>query len=74
MVVPITDWKPTYTRFPWFVELPATPANGLVKDSGADAFQTKSVSANRFVRLLGKITAVQLDEIASAIALCVGAP
>ena len=74
MVVPITDWKPQYGHYPWFVELPASPSNGLAKDSGADAFQTKSVSLSRFVRLLGTVTAAQLDELASAIALCVGAP
>lgn len=74
MVVPITDWKGLYASFPWFVELPATPTNGLSKDSGADAFQTKSVSEQRLIRRLGEITSAQLDEIASAIALCVGAP
>jgi mRNA interferase MazF len=74
MVVPITDWKPSYAHLPWFVRLPASPANGLVKYSGADAFQTKSVSEKRLIRPLGKITPVQVDEIASAVALCVGAP
>jgi mRNA interferase MazF len=44
MAVPVADWKPAYAGYPWFVELPVTPANGLTKDSGADAFQTKSVS------------------------------
>ncbi len=74
LVVPVTDWKPPYALFPWFVQLPASAANGLSKDSGADAFQTKSVSENRFVRRLGAVTSVHLDQIASAIALCVGAP
>jgi len=74
IVVPITDWKALYASFPWFVELPATTSNGLSKDSGADAFQTKSVSEKRFVRCLGEITVAQLDEIASTIALCVGVP
>jgi mRNA interferase MazF len=74
MVVPVTDWKPHYAAYPWFVELPMTAANGLVKDSGADAFQTKSVSLTRFSRRVGAITAAQIDEIAAAIALCVGAP
>jgi mRNA interferase MazF len=73
LVVPITDWKPSYAAYPWFVELPASPKNGLAKDSGADAFQTKSLSENRFVRRLGEVTAAQLDEVADAIALCVGA-
>lgn len=74
MVVPVTDWKPQYANFPWFVFIPADSANGLSKDSGADAFQTKSVSLTRFVRLLGTVTPAQADDVASAVALCVGAP
>jgi mRNA interferase MazF len=74
MVVPITDWKPQYSIYPWFIELPASTANGLAKDSGADAFQTKSISLSRFVRLLGTVTVDQADDVASAVALCVGAP
>jgi mRNA interferase MazF len=74
LVVPLTDWKPQYAIFPWFVLIPADVDNGLSKDSGADAFQTKSVSLTRFVRPLGVITATQLDAVASAVALCVGAP
>jgi mRNA interferase MazF len=74
MVVPVTDWKLSYANAPWFVELAATITNGLTKDAGADCFQTKSVSEDRFVRLLGTVTTVQLDEIALAIGLCVGVP
>src|SRR5438552_1095413 len=65
MVVPITDWKPQYVNYPWFVELPISSSNGLAQDSGADAFQTKSISQSRFVRLLGRVTIAQLDDIAS---------
>jgi mRNA interferase MazF len=74
IVVPVTDWKPSYGGYPWFVHLPASPTSGLSKDSGADAFQVKSVSVDRFVTLRGTLTDSQLDDIASAIALCVGAP
>jgi mRNA interferase MazF len=74
IVVPLTDWKPPYSQFPWFVKLEANAVNGLIKDSGADAFQTKSISESRFVNLLGSVTSIELDEISSAIALCVGAP
>jgi mRNA interferase MazF len=73
IVVPITDWKPIYASLSWFAFLPVTPGNGLAKDSGADAFQVKSVSETRFVRRLGAVTEDQLEEIASAVALCVGA-
>src|SRR5437870_13810038 len=74
IVVPITDWKPQYVNYPWFVAIPVGTANGLHKDSGADAFQTKSVSLTRFASHIGVVTAAQLDAVASAIALCVGAP
>jgi mRNA interferase MazF len=74
LIVPITDWKPQYSQWPWFVKLPASPTNGLKKDSGADTFQTKSASLNRFVQQLGEVTVAQLDDVASTIALCVGAP
>jgi mRNA interferase MazF len=42
IVVPITDWQPAFASFAWFVFLPASPDNGLSKDSGADVFQVKS--------------------------------
>ena len=74
IVVPITDWKAEYANLSWFAHLPATAENGLSKDSGADAFQVKSVSETRFVRKLGEVTDAQMDDIASAIALGVGAP
>lgn len=74
IVVPITDWKPQFAQFPWFVRLSATKANGLTKESGADAFQVKSISENRFEKHLGVVTDSQVEDIASAIALCVGAP
>ena len=73
MVVPITDWKPQYSGYPWFVSLPADKINGLDKDSGAGAFQTKSISLRRFNRRLGTVTLVQVESVASAVALCVGA-
>jgi mRNA interferase MazF len=64
--------KPAFAQFSWFVFLPPTPGNGLMKESGADAFQVKSVSEHRLVRKLGQITAEQVEQIAAAIALCIG--
>jgi mRNA interferase MazF len=74
IVVPLTDWQANFAALPWFVPVPSSAASGLIKDSGADAFQVKSVSESRFVQRIGILTNEQLDEIASAVALCVGAP
>lgn len=72
IVVPITDWKPIYAAGDWFVHLIPDAQNGLQKESGADTFQVKSLSTDRFVRLLGRVTDDQIQQIARAIALCVG--
>jgi mRNA interferase MazF len=74
IVVPLTDWQPSFGQLPWFVQVAASQTTGLIKDSGADAFQVKSVSENRFVRRIGNVTDAQMEQIAIAIALCVGAP
>jgi mRNA interferase MazF len=74
-VVPLTNWKPHYaTQSPWLVPIPASAANGLNKNSGADAFQVKSVSESRFTRYLGVVSSNELDAIATAVANVVGAP
>jgi mRNA interferase MazF len=74
LVVPITDWKSHYAALPWMVSIPVDVANGLSKDSVADAFQTKSVSLSRFGRKLGSVDTPQVDAVASAISICVGTP
>ncbi len=74
IVVPVTDSKSDFGNLSWFVSLPAASENGLPRDSGADAFQLKSVSVTRFAPKLGEVTDAQIDEIAAAIALCVGVP
>lgn len=72
IVVPVTDWKASLARFFWFVRLSPSPENGLSKESGADCFQVKSLSTRRCIRRLGKVTDEQLENIACAIALCIG--
>lgn len=72
IVVPITDWKKEYADYPWFVHLRVTPTNGLTKESGADAFQVKSVSVERFMTKLGVLHDGEMESIAAAISLCVG--
>jgi mRNA interferase MazF len=72
IVVPITDWKEKYNHFVWFTYLKQTSINGLSKDSGADSFQVKSVSNDRFQRKIGTVTAQELSSVIDAIALCIG--
>jgi len=74
VVAPVTEWKDQYNGYPWFVRIPASNTNGLNKESGADAFQVKSVSDKRFAQFIGMVTSDQLDAIASAVTLVVSTP
>ncbi len=55
----------------WFVHLAPTKTNGLTKESGADAFQVKSLSMRRFKVRRGVVSGKILDEVAAAVALWV---
>lgn len=68
IIVPITGWKPHYSGVPWMTLIEPSGSNGLSKNSSADAFQTKSVSVDRFTEKLGDVTPEQLSKIHIAIA------
>lgn len=72
IVVPITSWRKKYEKIPWVVHLPISKQNRLKNESGADAFQVKSVSLDRFVHKIGNVGASVIEEIVAAVALCIG--
>lgn len=67
VIVPITDWKERYRVAPWMVRIDPDKSNGLLKVSGADAFQVRSVAQERFIRQLGKLTDGQMQTITKAL-------
>src|SRR5579864_4638761 len=69
VIVPLTEWKERYAAAPWMVQVPARAANGLDKDSAADAFQVRSVARERFVRRLGTLTGQEMRAVGRALAL-----
>src|SRR4051794_35099009 len=68
VVVPITDWKDRYTRWPWMAQLDPDVANGLTKVSAADTFQVRSLSQQRFIRRLGKLSDAEMQGVTKALA------
>ena len=69
VVVPLIDWKARYAVAPWLVLIEPDPNNGLAKPSGADAFQVRSLSQERLVRRLGRLTPSQMKSISAALSL-----
>jgi mRNA interferase MazF len=72
VIVPITDWKDQYSNFPWMVKLEPNEQNGLTKTSSIDCFQIRSVSHERLVEPLGKISMSSLIQVQDAIAKVLG--
>ena len=68
MVVPITEWKDLFERNLWHVKLEPSKSNGLSKTSALDALQTRGVDVKRFIRKLGRLTPMEMDDLAAAIA------
>jgi mRNA interferase MazF len=67
IIVPFTDWKDRYTSASWMVRVEPDPENGLSKISAADGLQVRSVSHQRLVKQLGKITHIQVAQIVQAV-------
>lgn len=72
VIVPLTDWKERYTQVIWMTKIAPCKANGLTKDSAADAFQVRSVARERFIKRLGKIEDEELSQITEALAVVLG--
>jgi mRNA interferase MazF len=68
VIVPVTDWKEKYAIAPWMIKIEPDSSNGLSKVSAADCFQVRSVSEERFVRKIGQVTDIVLDEIQKGLA------
>jgi mRNA interferase MazF len=69
VIVPITDWKESFNIRPWMVRIEPSSDNGLVKMSGADTFQIRSVAESRLVEKLGNVSELDLGLIEKALAV-----
>jgi mRNA interferase MazF len=67
IIVPLTDWKEKYEMAPWMVYIKPDTLNILSKQSAADCFQIRSISEERFIKRIGRISSSKLDEIKDAL-------
>lgn len=68
IIVPITDWKDYYAIAQWMVKIYPNVNNGLDKISSADTFQIRSLSHERFIKQLGRLSDAEMNEITNALA------
>lgn len=69
IVVPITGWQEVFDQVAWMVKIEPNSNNGLSKRSAADTFQVRSVSQQRLVKQIGKLSEQVMEEISVALAI-----
>lgn len=74
LVAPVTDWKDHYAPNVWHVRLDPDATNGLTKISAVDALQLRGMDQRRFIRKLGQVSPLTLEEIVLAIAAVIEYP
>lgn len=67
IIVPLTDWKERYEIAPWMVHIKPDIINNLSKESAADCFQIRSISEERFIRKIGRISSENFEDIKEAL-------
>ena len=72
VIVPITGWKEHYNIAPWMVKIEPNEINGLSKVSSMDCFQIRSVSQDRLVKKIGRITFDEINKVQEGILKVLG--
>jgi mRNA interferase MazF len=72
IIIPITGWKEHYNIAPWMIKIEPNTDNGLIKISAIDCFQIRSISKNRLMEKVGKITPDKIDKVQEGILKTLG--
>lgn len=68
LVTPITGWNSKFVQNLWHVKMDPEKTNGLSKPSAIDVLQLRGIDVQRFIRIVGRVSSIQMDEITAAIA------
>jgi mRNA interferase MazF len=71
IIVPLTTWQVAFANVWHIISVQAQRSSGLQVQSGASCYHLRSVSNTRFLRKLGSVSALELDEITACVQNCV---
>ncbi len=74
LVVPITNWKSSFSSILWIIKINPSTQNGLSKLSAANPLQTRSVSIERFTDKLGALEEKVLEAVILGLSIVVRFP
>jgi mRNA interferase MazF len=70
IAIPITSWQEKFIERPFMVRIDASSDNGLDRNSAGNILQVRSLSTDRFVKKLGKVSEEILQEILAGLIVC----
>ena len=71
LIAPLTNWRSVFKDNLWHVRIEPNKENGLNKISAIDVLQLRGVDLNRMINKIGRITATQMEEVVTTIALVI---
>lgn len=71
IIIPITKWQPKFQNRPFMVPIPRSQDNGLDSNSAGNVLQVRSISSDRFVRCLGRVSETVLQELLAVLIICI---
>ncbi|NMF62612.1 type II toxin-antitoxin system PemK/MazF family toxin [Brasilonema octagenarum UFV-E1] len=71
IIIPVTTWQPKFQNRPFMVPIQQTDKNGLDSNSAGNVLQVRSVTTERFVRCLGKVSEEVMQELLAGLIICI---
>ncbi|MBC6430076.1 type II toxin-antitoxin system PemK/MazF family toxin [Nostoc sp. HG1] len=71
IIIPVPTWQPKFQNRLFMIPIQRTDENGLDSDSAGNVLQVRSVTTERFVRCLGKVSTAVLQELLHALIICI---
>ena len=71
LVAPVTTWSSDFEDKIWLVRISPDASNGLAQDSAVDTLQIRCVDVGRFIKRIGLISPILMEDIAAAVAIVV---
>ncbi|MEH2240750.1 type II toxin-antitoxin system PemK/MazF family toxin [Nostoc sp.] len=71
IIIPVATWQPKFQNSPFMIPIQQTSENGLDSNSAGNVLQVRSVTTERFVRCLGKVSTAVMQELLDGLIICI---
>jgi mRNA interferase MazF len=73
VIVPLTEWQDKFKDAIWLIRVEPNNENNLDRISAVDAFQMHTIPITRFIKKIGTVSVVELQNIKNAVKAIINA-